>query len=463
LAQVHGEPLVAHAGDALVVDRREFLFISYATEDFAFVRWLSLKLSACGYRVWWDREQLHGGAPFPTDIDVAIKQRAFCVLAVLSHHSSHKPNPDRERSIALAIGRERGEQFLIPLNLELKPSELPWMMSNLTFVPFMDDWAAGLRQLLSDLRSARAPCFPDEASALVHANLSQATFIVDEPEDVWLNLFPIGEVPLGISRYEWAHDVPDESLLSWVHHREGPRACWAFEPPPDLPGVQKPARDQYALSAYRVNGVNLNHTTSSLLRRYVEDRCRARGLVELPGKPRASSFYFPDTLPVASRLSFTLPNGRATWMQPVGIRRVWQRGQPEQVRYHLAFSFKVELTRLGLPVIQLSPSVYFTTVTGEPLDSARNVRRAKALRRAWFNDKWLARVSAIGSYLADGAPSWKVIPLLETTVCGVPLGLRSSPSLDEPARALSLAVDEPEEADDADLHDVEGGEADGDD
>lgn len=418
---------------------RENLFISYATADVSFVRWLALKLSACGYRVWWDREQLHGGASFPTDIDVALKTRTFRMLAVLSHYSSRKPSPEAERSLALAIGKERDEPFLVPLNLELKPPELPWNLTNLTFVPFMDSWTVGLRQLLDDLRSACAPCYPSESAELVRANLSRATFVTDAPEDVWLNLFHINDLPLGISRYEWDQDVADDALAGWVHLREGPRACWAFEPPPGSAGTRRPERDQYALGPSRIGDVNLNHVTSSLVRQYVEVRCRTRGLAELPRTRSTSAFYFPDTLPVAARLPFRLPTGRATWLQPVGTRRVWHRKQPEQVRYHLAFHFKVELRRFGAPALQIRPTVHFTTATGRPVDSARNVRRAKAVRRAWFNDKWLARVAAIGSYLADDVDGWKLHPALATTISRVPLAMTSSPSLDETARAAPPA------------------------
>lgn len=430
---------------------RDQLFISYAIEDTAFVRWLALKLSAFGYRVWWDREQLRGGAAFATEIDQAIKTSAFRVLAVLSHYSSHKPSPEAERSLALALGKERGEGFLIPLNIELKASELPWNVSNLTFIPFMDNWAFGLRQLLDALRLADAPRYPAESDALVRLNLSQPDFIADTTEDVWLNVFQLSQVPLGISRYEWTEDVPDEDLQSWVHHRQGPRTCWAFEAPPVRPGAGKPARDQYALSQISnwIDGVNLNHVTTALLRQYVENRCRSRGLTELR---ESSLFYFPDTLSVASRLPFTLPNGRQTWMQPIGARRIWQRGQPEQVRYHLAFSFKVELNRLGYPSLQIRPTVHFTTLTGSPVDNARNVRRAKAVRRTWFNDKWLARVAAIGFYLAEGGPSWKLCTSLPTSISGIPMRLRSSPTLDEGMRAAALKVDESEEIEETDLH-----------
>jgi hypothetical protein len=51
---------------------RDELFISYAGEDGAFVTWLAGKLSAFGFRVWWDRSKLSGGDTFTFDIDDAI-------------------------------------------------------------------------------------------------------------------------------------------------------------------------------------------------------------------------------------------------------------------------------------------------------------------------------------------------------------------------------------------------------
>src|SRR5207244_4953089 len=40
---------------------RNHLFVSYATEDWSFVEWLVLRLTAEGYNVWCDRIKLLGG------------------------------------------------------------------------------------------------------------------------------------------------------------------------------------------------------------------------------------------------------------------------------------------------------------------------------------------------------------------------------------------------------------------
>src|SRR5439155_19127005 len=127
------------------MDEHDHLFISYAYEEHEFAEWLTLRLTAAGYRVWCDKIQLLGGESYPRDIDRAIKERTFRVLALLSHHSISKPNPVKERTLALNIAKQRHVDFLIPLNVDgLLPAELDWMTSDLTFVPFHQGWDAAL-------------------------------------------------------------------------------------------------------------------------------------------------------------------------------------------------------------------------------------------------------------------------------------------------------------------------------
>src|SRR2546426_10211359 len=133
---------------------RDHLFLSYATEDWGFVEWLALRLTSEGYRVWCDRFKLLGGESYPRDIDAAIKDRTFRFLTVLSHHSVKKTNPLKERTLALNLARERKENFVIPINLDgLSPSDLDWMVSDLTFISFHLSWAEVSPSCSSSLKS----------------------------------------------------------------------------------------------------------------------------------------------------------------------------------------------------------------------------------------------------------------------------------------------------------------------
>src|SRR6266852_4633167 len=137
---------------------RNHLFISYAGEDGPFAEWLTLKLTREGYRVWCDRFKLLGGESYPREIDEAIKNRTFRMLSLLSHASLQKPNPLKERTLGLKIAAVRGIDFVIPLNVDgLRGTELDWMTTDLTFIPFSHGWAPGFRQLLAKLQSIDAP------------------------------------------------------------------------------------------------------------------------------------------------------------------------------------------------------------------------------------------------------------------------------------------------------------------
>ncbi len=127
---------------------RDHVFISYAWEDGALAEWLTLKLTAEGYRVWCDRFKMLGGERWPEDIDLAIKTRTFRMLHLLSRHSLHKENPSKERQLALSISKKRSEDFLIPLDLDgTRPTDMPWQLTDITYIPFQN-WATGLGQLL---------------------------------------------------------------------------------------------------------------------------------------------------------------------------------------------------------------------------------------------------------------------------------------------------------------------------
>ena len=432
---------------------RDHLFISYASEDLPFVRWLALKLKLLGYRVWWDRENLLGGERFPPAIDRALKSRTFRFLAVLSNISMFKSSPQAERAAARRIADERHENFLIPLNLDQTPAERSWTEADLTTIEFKDNWAGGLAILLQQLREQGAPCFPDEKSALVAGNLSPPSFVIATPEPAWLNLFPLENIPEHLTHYTFDRALSSTVLQNWTYRQHGD-AYWSFEPAPDIPGVPAPRIGHSKVTSYPdKNGLRTSNIAIDLLRQHVERHCHSLGLAETD---RGRVFYFPTSHVVATRLTFTLPTARQTWIKPVGTKKIWHGKRPEEVQRHLAFMPRIELRRYGQPVLQIRPTVHFTEIGGGDLDTKRNVRRAKAVRGSWYNDKWLARISAIGSFLANGQDHWRFAPTLPMRISRIPLTLTMPRRLDEAARehfrSHGSNNDDMQDEDDLDLH-----------
>jgi hypothetical protein len=170
---------------------RDHLFISYATEDGIFVDWLALRLTAEGYKVWWDRLKLLGGESYPQDINEAIKNQSFRFITVLSRHSINKANPLKERTLALTLAKEQ-KNLVVPINLDgLSTSDLNWMISDLTFIPFHLDWAEGLAQLLKLLERDKAPRELANGRSIAASWFETKGLVVPKEERLWSNVVKI--------------------------------------------------------------------------------------------------------------------------------------------------------------------------------------------------------------------------------------------------------------------------------
>jgi len=118
---------------------RAHLFLSCAIEDKYLSEWLARKLSAEGYVIWMDDLKILAGEKWPQTIQQAIKERFFRMVAVISENSIDKENPLKERDEALAIEKNEGIDFLIPLKLD--DCNLDLRVRTLNYVPFNRSWA----------------------------------------------------------------------------------------------------------------------------------------------------------------------------------------------------------------------------------------------------------------------------------------------------------------------------------
>ena len=374
-------------------DGREYLFISYAWEDAAFAEWLTLKLTALGYAVWCDRFQLLGGESYPHDIDKAIKERTFRVLGLLSHASIAKTNPVKERTLALNLGRERKLDFLIPLNLDgLKPTELDWMESDLTFISFHRSWHDGLTALLKKLEAIEAPR-PVAGSAAVSDWFTNRTHLVARPERLWSNFLAIRQLPDVIY---FVRGVEDGTLPSgWpaVPEQDG---VWLFELPESLEFdlVQPQTID---LTNLESRGP-MRRAVANLLRQYLRRRCLGLGLVEND----AGQLYFPHGLLPGDRLPFTNHTGRQTSLQAVGFKTFRTGASSVRNQHHLTVEFVPRLDRYEAPVVEVRVRVYLTDLGGKALPPHIANRRRKRVAKSWFNHEWWSRYMAVIGWFAQG-------------------------------------------------------------
>ena len=394
---------------------RSHLFVSYASEDRLFAEWLTLRLTAEGYKVWCDRTKLLGGESYPLNIDDAIKTSTFRVLALLSKHSVRKANPIKERTLALNLAKERNIDFIIPLNVDgLKATELDWMTNDLTFIPFHEGWALGLTRLLKKLRQIETPKYPLGARQIVSDWVSGENDLVLKPESMWSNVFPITELPEQIVRYH----VEDQNRL------EETRSHWAFFQP--MERESKPSQEVWALDSppnnspehvSRRESINWkDHDTwgrvrpfsifTYLLRRNLEVHCIKKGM----RVSERGNVYFPNGLILDNRLKFPRYDGKHVSVKVVGERTFRVAGDITEKRfYHLSPRFQPLMARFGFPSFQINLGIIWTNLSGAEDSQGKSNRRRKKLTKSWWNYQWLSRITATSFWIADGQDNRRII------------------------------------------------------
>lgn len=380
----------------------DHLFLSYAWENAALVDWLVRRLTAEGYRVWCDRFQMLGGESFPKVIDQAIKTRTFRLIALLSRHSLAKPNPLKERTLALAISRRRNIDFMIPLNVDgLTPDELEWDYSDLTYIPFQD-WAVGLEMLLKKLRSIDAPrpLTVEQGRQFVTQTFLPQHVLLDQEETLYSNCFSFERIPERVSVIEWTGHRPQRLLdhspwAAWPHYEAAEKRVIAFGAPPrEIP------RKRYRIVAEKdwrtidvIEGIPSRDIVSNLLKQAFRDTLLQR---RLKRDPDTGLIYFPKGLFPKNKVKYQNRNGRKTWISVVGEKKF--RGR--LYRYHLAPDFQIRQDLDPDFVAQLKIRLFLTDLKGKPLAPVAAIPRRKHATSSWFNQQWLNRVWAMASFLA---------------------------------------------------------------
>jgi hypothetical protein len=388
---------------------QDFLFISYAWENAALADWLVRQLTAHGYRVWCDRFQMLGGESFPKVIDQAIKTRTFRLIALLSRHSLNKPNPRKERTLALSLSREREIDFMIPLNVDgRKPSELPWDYSDLSYISF-ENWGTGLNQLLKALAKAGAPrpLSEEEGRRLAAETFLPQQVILERPETIYTNCFAFERIPERLYVLEWLAAQPSnlEMLPSdWSYYEVGDKRVLAFSRPPlAIPSTEyeilaEPLwRDTESLEGVRSRDVVSNLLWQTIARTLTRRRLQRDSATGL--------FYFRRGVLPKNKIRYLNVGNRKTWVSVVGEKTF--RGKP--YRYHLAPDFQIRQDLGEEFVAQLKVRLLMTDKKGNRLDKLTSLSRRKHLSSSWFNHHWLSRMLAIASFLADGQPTIRML------------------------------------------------------
>jgi hypothetical protein len=388
---------------------KDHLFISYATEDWALAEWLTLRLTSEGYRVWCDRFELLGGESYPRDIQKAMKERTFRVLFLLSHNSVNKPNPTKERTFALKIGEERSIDFLIPLKVdEISGSEINWMTTDITYIPFHKNWADGYRQLLKKLSKLDAPRPLEDGMAIASQVFFDLNQFKDEPEPVYSNCLKIIETPRVIKKFYIGTTVTWFALLDlakeWPIYPKNTYTVFAFHDPSDVIVDNFKVRydSSFEIANYdEIEGISTDNIVKNLLTRSLNARFIHMGLDNSEKR-----IYFPFGLLEKNKIHFQTYTGRNTTVQVAGTRKWSKFGQESELyRYHLSPRFLVRHDPDYGYLAILNIGLYLSDTNGTPLKKRTATARGRRIRKSWWNHEWFSRYLATISFISEGKDS----------------------------------------------------------
>lgn len=211
---------------------RDKIFISHATpDDNEFSIWLASRLQLLGYKVWIDKESLLGGERFWENIDTAIRNDSIKFVLVYSKNifqrneageliaGKLKDGVYKEFSFAESIGKQENiNDFITLLNIDGADFNLFIGADRLNQIPFYENWAVGLEQLVKKLEKDLVPKFEetrDSAFGDWYENeMTTKNGIVNKKELYYSNWWALKKLPDSFFIYQFQSEKQAKLIYS---------------------------------------------------------------------------------------------------------------------------------------------------------------------------------------------------------------------------------------------------------
>ncbi len=445
-------PEFLHVQDKLkIAENKKHLFLSFAPADRIFAEWLTRKLTAEGYLVWCESYKILGGERYPNDVNQAIKNETFRMIAIYSNASLTNAEVMRQRALAFNIGEECNSDFVIPIKLDnFDASQLDRETAALAFVPFENNWAKGLQQIIEKLKSINCLRPLSDGKLAATEVFFEKDVLSDEPEQLFTNCFVVESMPKAIYKFEVKEDFFDSEKLnfSWAYRKLNDREVFSFHHPPaellkeykikEIGGYswQDVEKIEWTEKGDRkwILSVNL---VSELIRKSLIAKCHQKGL---KFNPDTELHYFPAGLLARNRLPVILPDGkRIPPLAASGEKKYFKpKNQSEYYKYHLAPTFFIRTDLFQNSVALVRIRIHLTDQSGTALPNRKINSRRKHLCKSWWNDNWFKRILAIVQFLAENE---KIIigdiPKEQIVLSSNPLSFGASGGINETALKMT--------------------------
>lgn len=215
---------------------RDAIFISHATpNDNEFAIWLASRLQLLGFKVWVDKDALLGGEKIWERIDSAIRNDSIKFVLVYSKNifqrdevgdliaGKLKDGVYKEFNFAESIGKqEKLNDFIALLNIDGADYNLFIGADRLNQIPFFENWAVGLEQLVKKLEKDSVPKYEearDSAFGDWYENeMATKNGIISKKELYYSNWWTIKKLPDSFYIYKFH----SEKQAKLVYSKEYP-------------------------------------------------------------------------------------------------------------------------------------------------------------------------------------------------------------------------------------------------
>jgi TIR domain len=388
------------------ISDREHIFISYAPEDRVIVDWLVRKLTAEGYRIWCEQLDFVVGEKFPVDIHNAIQKQIFCMVALYSKTSLSNADIVLQRTLAIGLKKEQGENFLIPLLInDIQAQNLDGLTNSLKFISFKENWAEGLKQLFLKLELMNCPKPLLDGKGIVAASLLEKDVLTAQEELLVSNYLRIEKIPKIIYRFQSENAISNEEVeqlkSDWVFRKVDSKFFLSFfGPPTELKqkmNLEEVGRVLWE-GANKINGIYSSDLISELLCKSLTFKCFQKGLLYCK---ESKLQYFPQELLTNDRLSFTQLDGSKSNIKVCSTRTFRRGSNIDKYIYHIAPTFCIQRNIFDNFSAFVRIRIRLSDVQGQPLKKRLINSRRKDLCKNWWNSHWLKRLIAVCQFLSN--------------------------------------------------------------
>lgn len=405
-AQIFSPPFFPTVGGLSVSPRFDHLVLDHLDADNTFALWLARRLTLVGFRVWCRNLAPLAGTSANESIKTLIKTRAFRYLPVLSPASVDSPDVSARRALAHATGESRSTPLVLPIYAgQVATQRLDAETSRLEGIHFEHGWADGLKHLLTALDAAQ--CVKDAVGStnFVLETFMPASVLVNQPETLAANIFPVSAVPSFLKRWDSKQSLTQDEVakarLGWAFRKVAANRFISFcEPSAEL-------ADRFGLTfAGRINwndtvimdGIRTRDIAKELLRRSLDVACASKGLIYWAER---DFFYFPKKLVTRDLLPVRCLDGKDRRVGVVGERTFGVGRNKSRYRYYLAPTFSAVWNTDNYGIV-LRPRIHITNLQGQTLTPRGALARRKDIGGTWWNDDWFLRIQAVMQFLSDG-------------------------------------------------------------